>query len=86
MERRNPTLNVGQVFVASVFFRQHDRQHTGDDGLSVWVLDIWLLIQVNLPIALNTQTLKFTWFPLSLNRAITDARGAIDALQNDQQG
>jgi hypothetical protein len=38
---------VGQVFVASVFFRQHDRQHTGDDGLSVWVLDIWLLIQID---------------------------------------
>ena len=76
----------GRLSCASVLFRQHDRQHTIDDGLSVWVLDIWLLIQIDLPIALNTQTLKFTWFPLSLNRAITDARGAIDALQNDQQG
>jgi hypothetical protein len=46
--KTNPTLIVGQGFGASVFFRQHDRQHAGDDGLSIWALDIWLLIQVDL--------------------------------------
>jgi hypothetical protein len=39
---------VGPVFVASVFFSQHDRQHTIDDGLSIWILDIRFLIQIDL--------------------------------------
>src|SRR5437899_729876 len=30
------------VVVASIFFRQHDRQHTVDERVSVCVLEIWL--------------------------------------------
>ena len=38
----------GRALCASIFFRQHDRQHTGDDGFSIWTLDFWLLIQIDL--------------------------------------
>ena len=38
----------GRALCASIFFRQHDRQHTGDDWFSICALDIWLLIQVDL--------------------------------------
>ena len=41
-------MNVGQIAAASVFFRQHNRHHTIDDGAPIWVLDIWLFIQIDI--------------------------------------
>jgi hypothetical protein len=41
---------------------------------------------INLPIALNTQTLEFTSFPRPAKSRNYRRAGAIDALQNDQQG
>ena len=38
----------GRALCASIFFRQHDRQHTCDDWFSICALDIWLLIQIDL--------------------------------------
>jgi hypothetical protein len=34
--------------LASVLFREHDRNHPADNGCSIWIVDIWLFIQIDL--------------------------------------
>jgi hypothetical protein len=45
---KSQSSSVCALPTCSIFFRQHDRQHSRDDELSIWVLDIWLVIQIDL--------------------------------------
>ena len=44
--RKNPASDAGLYVFASVLVCEHDRQHSADDGLSIFALDSWLLIQI----------------------------------------
>ena len=69
---------------ASVLFRQHDRQHTIDDGVCICVLDIRFLIQIDLEkdrVALGFERAKvmfFVWI-VGVAKVVEDFDGLDDA-------
>ena len=53
----------GRALCALIFFRQHDRQHAGDDWVSICALDMRLLIQIkHIPMAPSPIHNRFTMF------------------------
>jgi hypothetical protein len=47
--KNGPRLDAGQFLFTSVLVCKHDRQHSIDDGFSIFALDSWLFIQIDLP-------------------------------------
>ena len=84
-KKNDPTLDVGSGVLLSVFVGQHDRQHASDDGLSVCVLDIWLLIQVDLQLEPEGQPSRRTEYDL-LECPFSPTHGSLEDSDGNPQG